>query len=113
MTTPAQSAMALAIDALHQAQLVINLTRLDTPEVNHAGREAIDAMNYLAEAITRAAQELAEDDAIDAFNRDMSNASNDADRTAATATLAQRLGNRTRAERLRADWMMQNRSRKP
>ena len=51
----------------------------------------------------------AEDEAIESFNIDMSNSCDDGDRKFATGLLAKRLGDVERAERLRRDWMTQER----
>ena len=50
-----------------------------------------------------------EDEAIDRFNEDMSNSICDGDRKFSTSLLANRLGDAERAERLRRDWMAQQR----
>jgi len=51
--------------------------------------------------------ELAEDDAIERFHRDMSNSICDGDRKWATKWLAERINDPVRAERMRRDWMLQ------
>lgn len=49
------------------------------------------------------------DEAIDRFNEDMSNSCDDGDRKFSTSLLAQRIGDGTKAETLRRDWMAQQR----
>ena len=49
------------------------------------------------------------DEAIERFNIDMSNSIDSGDRKFATKLLAQRIGDKEKAERLRRDWMEQQR----
>ena len=53
--------------------------------------------------------EFSEDQAIDAFNADMSNACDASDREFATKMLAQRIGDKARAVAMRQAWMLQQR----